>query len=93
MNIDIKNSSFIKYNLTNQQILEGSTLNSHQLFLLQNDQAIIAEQKLRLVLDTNKDIYDFVQQEAYLRGQLDFIDFLKDRAESVLNSTLNTEKE
>lgn len=55
----------------------GQILNSLQKAALQNQRAAIATQKLNLVFTPN-DVLSYTQQEAYLKGQLDLIQYMLD---------------
>ncbi len=55
----------------------GQILNSLQKAVLQNSRAAIATQKINLVFTPN-DVLSYTQQEAYLKGQLDYIQYLLD---------------
>lgn len=65
-------SSFTKIALSDDDQILGQALSSNTVAVLQNMRAQIAEEKLHLTLDPVKTL-EFVQQEAYLRGQLDII--------------------
>jgi hypothetical protein len=55
----------------------GQILNSLQKAVLQNQRAAIATQKINLVFTPN-DVLSYTQQEAFLKGQLDLIEYLLD---------------
>lgn len=80
-------NSFSTYNLTDEEVLQGTVLTSLQLQVLQNLQAICAEEKLRIEFDVNNPA-SFAQQESYKRGQLDLLSYLingSEAAELALN--------
>jgi len=61
--------SFIYTPLTDQQQLEGQTLTTNQLLVIQNERAKIAEQLLGLEFIPS-DPVKFAQEQAFLQGQL-----------------------
>lgn len=65
-------NSFTSYEFTDKEALQGSIYTSLQLQVLQNQLSIIATEKLNLEFDTDKP-QDFIQQEAYKKGQLDLV--------------------
>jgi len=83
-------NSFTSYELTEKEELQGSIFNTSQLEVLQNTQANVATEKLNLELDPEHPT-DFIQQEAYKKGQLDLITNMIDKsivsAEELANPT------
>jgi hypothetical protein len=78
--------SFNYTQLTDQQFAEGSVLSMNQKLVLQNQRAAIAEQLLGLEFDTDNHL-KFVQNQAFLQGQLAMLKWLLDAsfaAESAL---------
>jgi hypothetical protein len=73
----INNNAFTQYNLTEQEQLAGTTLNFEQKLCIQNQMASIAMQKLALAATPN-DYNTFIQNEAYLGGQLAAFQYLLD---------------
>ncbi len=73
-------SSFATHNLTNEEALNGQVLSPLQLQVLQNEIAQIAEQILALTFDPSNPIR-FAQDDAHLKGQLQFAQFLQARSE------------
>ena len=67
--------------LSTKDEANGQILNSLQKAALQNHRAAIATQKLNLTFTPN-DVLSFTQQEAYLKGQLDFIQYLLDASQA-----------
>lgn len=70
-------NTFSSYVLTPEEDLTGSTFTFLQLCVLRNKLAQVAQDKLNLEFDVtcpNK----FIQHEAYLKGQLDTIQWLLD---------------
>lgn len=86
------NSSFHRFTTTPDEVLSGSILSNMQIAVIQNLRVDIAEQKLALTFTPEK-MYDFVQQESFLSGQLEILQFLIDSSEAsqkaVLARTVN----
>lgn len=74
-------NSFSSYDLTDKETLTGSVLTNLQKQVLQNLQAVCAEEKLRLEFDVNNTLL-FAQQESYKRAQIDLISYLLDASSS-----------
>ena len=70
-------NTFTSLSLSESDTLSGSILNSLQEACIQNQRVAIAEQKLALPFTPN-DTLAYTQQEAYLRGQLDILQYLLD---------------
>ena len=70
-------NSFTSYELTDKEALQSSVFTFLQLQNLQNQLAACAEEKLNLEFDTEHP-NEFVQQEAYKRGQIELLKFLID---------------
>ena len=70
-------NSFTVYDLTDKDALQGTVLTTLQRQVIQNMLAANAEEKLRLEYDPEKQL-DFVQQEAYKRGQIDLLSYILD---------------
>lgn len=79
-----KPNSFTTYDLTDDEVIGGSTLTTVQEAVLQNKKAEIAEQRLNLVFDPLNP-QDFVQQEAFLKGQIEILGYLIDLSNSYKN--------
>ena len=71
------NNTFSTYKLTEEEQRNGSILSSLTVAVIQNLRSGIAEEKIRLTIDPNNTL-SFIQQEAYLRGQLDILTYLLD---------------
>lgn len=71
----ITSNSFTSFSLTDDEQKAGSTLSSLNVAVLQNQLAQIAEEKINLVF-TPDSINTFLQQEAYLKGQLDLLNYI-----------------
>jgi len=87
-------TSFTAYDLTEQEGLQGSILNTLQRQVMQNQLATIAEEKLRLEFNPEHPLL-FAQREAELRGKLDLLDFLMEASETsnaILNNPNQTEE-
>lgn len=84
-------NSFTSYELTPQEQLQGSILNTLQLQVLHNHLADIAEEKLALDYNPEHPLL-YAQTEAALNGNIKFINYLIDASEAALdalNPTLN----
>ena len=62
-------TTFISWNLTEEELLSAQVLNDLQTKLLQSKLCFLAEEKLNIVFDPN-DPKDFAQQIAYKQGQI-----------------------
>lgn len=83
-------NTFTSFALSPTEENTGSILNQYQLYLLQNDLSTVAEQKLNLTYDPHNHI-EVALQDAYLKGQLDFIRYLLSRHEdAIVNNTSNS---
>lgn len=73
----ILSNSFTSYELTEEQVLQGSVFNVLQKQVLQNHLATFAEEKL--ALDYTPEAKDqFLQKEAYLKAKIDLVRYLLD---------------
>ena len=77
-------NAFSTFELTEDEDKQGSILTITQQQVIQNKIAEAAQQQLNLVYDT-KDPLKFVQEQAYLKGQLDFGQYLIDLTANVLD--------
>lgn len=68
-------TALTKYELTEQEELQGSILTELQRCKLQNLKADIAQNRLNLEFDVTNTL-KFAQDEALLKGQLQIIDLL-----------------
>lgn len=73
--------SFVYTQLTDQQQLEGQTLSTNNKLVIQNERAKIAEQLLGLSFDP-ADTFKFVQEQAFLQGQLSMYKWILDAADA-----------
>lgn len=73
-------SYFETYDMPEQEALSASILNQSNLQYLHNLRTAIAHQKLHLKFDVANP-QAFIQEEAYLKGQLDMITTLIDASE------------
>lgn len=94
-------STFTRYELTPTEQSSGRILNDSQLGVIHNLRTDIAEQKLNLAMDPEK-VSSFIQEEAFLKGQLDILTHLIDdsgtaineaRLQASINSNSNSKKE
>jgi hypothetical protein len=85
--------SFVYTKLNERQKLEGTTLTQDQKLVIQNERATIAEQLLGLEFDATNTL-KFVQEQAFLQGQLATFKWLLDAsnaAEAVLIDLARTQ--
>jgi len=76
---------FLTYPLTPSELVQAESLNYIQTRGIQNLIAQIAEEKLHLKLDpTNTNL--FIQQEAYLSGQIEVLEHLLARSDESTRS-------
>ena len=79
---------FSQYELTEQEALQGKLLTDANQAVLQNELASVAEQRIALVYDvTNPN--KFLQEDAYLRGQMELIEYLMQSHSSALDVVAN----
>lgn len=70
-------NTFTQFQLTEQEQLSGTLLSNEQKMFIQTEISKLAEQ--RLALAPNPESYaEFIQQEAYLKGQIDSYKYLLD---------------
>lgn len=68
-------NKFTSYQLTAEEEKAGFILTQNNIQVFQNELALTAEAKITLTFDpANPSV--FLQQEAYLRGKLEFIEWL-----------------
>jgi hypothetical protein len=79
---------FLTHQLSTQEATQGEALNPIQHRSIQNLIAQIAEQKLRLPFDPATP-YAYVQQEAFLQGQIEILEHLLERSD-VSNNVINS---
>lgn len=70
-------STFARYEQTEQEQLAGSSLTYDQKQFIQNQICTIAEERLALVPEANN-YAAFIQQEAHLKGQMVALQYLLD---------------
>jgi len=74
------NSTFTRYNLSVQEILQGTVLSPQQIQVIQNECADIADQLINLTFDPINPTQVALDQ-AYLKGQLAAFQLLPIRSE------------
>lgn len=80
----MKSNKFTSWDLSDEEVIEGSMLNDYQVRVLENEQAQTAEEKLEIEFDPGEpELY--VQQEAYKRGYLDAISYRLSQSEWATN--------
>lgn len=72
---NVKPTSFTRVVLSAGEQKAGMQFNGLNLAVLQNLRADTAEEKLNLEFTPN-DVHSFTQSEAYLKGQLDMLNYL-----------------
>lgn len=88
-------NSFSSYDLTLNEQLIGSVLTNTQIEVIQNEIALLAEEKLQLKLNPDNP-QQFIQRESYMRGQIDQLQFTLAKSTSAveqLNSPEYTTEE
>lgn len=90
MSGNIKPNSFTSYELTVKEQLLGSVLSSPQKLVIQNERAIVAEEKIALEYDPNNP-GNYTQNEAYLRGKLDILSYLLELSDTAEAELANPE--
>lgn len=70
-------NTFTQFNLTEHEQLSGTLMSNEQKMFVQNQLAVIAEQRLALVPDP-LNYAVFIQTEAHLKGQMDAYKYLLD---------------
>jgi len=81
-------NEFTTFSLNEDEETQGSVLTIDQQQVIHNDLAISAAEKLALEPDT-QDYSKYLQQEAYLRGQIDAYRFLLERSLALQEVTPN----
>jgi hypothetical protein len=73
---------FAEWQLNEEEERQGSMLTITQTQVIQNQVARLASEKLLLQPDPN-DIANYYQKEAYIRGQIDSLQYLLDVSSSL----------
>lgn len=81
-------NTFTSYQLSDEEVSQGTMLTIVQKQVLSNRQANIAEEKLRLEIDPEHPLA-FIQQEAYLKGQLELLDYILEDSATMEEEQLN----
>ena len=80
-------NSFTTYSLTDTEYLQGSLLMENQTQVIQNQIADLAETLLKLEYNPDPaQALTFVQQQSYMRGQLDSLQYLLTCSEAAAES-------
>jgi len=77
----LEENTFSSYQLTDEEVMQGSLLTLTQKQVIQNDISLYAEQKLALEFDTNTPQL-FIQQESKLSGQIQALRYRLDCSEA-----------
>lgn len=80
--------SFNKYLLTDEETKSGHILTESNKAVIQNLIADAAQSKINLVLDPQK-LNEYVQQESFLKGQIEILNYLLDMHQSLLENIQN----
>ena len=75
-------NKFSSYFLTSSEEETGSILNYEQRCIVHNKLSAVAETRLNMELDTTN-VSSFIQTEAYLKGQLDTLQWLLDTSDEM----------
>lgn len=75
-------NAFASYQLSQSEEEAGQIFNLNQKMVLQNKLALIADEKINLLFDTNNPQL-FIQREAELTGQMNIIKWLLDTSNAV----------
>lgn len=85
MEFDLQSSRFVSYNLSEEESRLAVAFSDLTVAFLRTQQAQIAEQRLNLEPAVTQEGYlAFVQEEAFLKGQLAFVAFLLNAREAAL---------
>ena len=76
------NNEFSSYDLTEDEVVQGSILSIAQKHVLQNKIAVAASEKLAIEFDVNNP-NTFIQQEAYKKGELAALQFMLETSTSL----------
>lgn len=82
-------SSFHRINLSPVEAISGAIFNSMQIAVIQNLRVDIAEQKLALKFTPN-DVLDYTQQESFLTGQLEILQYLIDSSQAAQSNAIQS---
>jgi hypothetical protein len=77
-------NTFTSYQQTDSELIRAMTLSPEQQQFLQTQIAKIAEERIALTPDP-VNYAAFIQQEAYLKGQIDFVKYLLDCHTDAIN--------
>lgn len=87
-----KNTIFTQYELTEEETIIGTLLSNEQMAVLQNDLAEIAIRRASVRFDVKDDeLRAKLLEDAALKGQITFIQYLLNRAEAARQQTQNTQ--
>lgn len=80
------NNIFTSYSLTDKEKLQGTILNTDQKAVIQNMLSLVAQQKLGLKFSATQ---EFIQEEAYLSGQMDLLSNLLESSDAAETAVLD----
>lgn len=78
-------NSFAAYELTDEEVLQGSIFTTLQSQVLQNHLASYAEEKITLDYDP-KNPEEFIQNEASLKAKIELLQYLKEASIASLDA-------
>jgi len=81
--------TFNQYELTDEESKSGHILTESNKAVIQNLIAAAANSKINLVLDT-KDLNGYMQQESFLKGQIEILTYLLDMHDMQFQSIQTT---
>lgn len=79
--MNIVETPFTQYELTDDEKLQGFVLNAYQRAVLQTELSIVAQQLISLKMDTSKP-YEFAVDQAALQGQKEMLETILERSKS-----------
>ena len=86
---------FTAWELSRDEIMQGSMLSTIHKLVIQNQIAVLAETKLALKFTPNN-LTDYTQQEAYLAGKIEMLQTLlldSDEAEQLFAAAVRTDSQ
>ena len=80
---ELISNTFTSYNLTDEEILQGSLLTITQRQIIQTNISMAAEEKLALEFDVTEP-NKYIQKEAGLAGQIAALKYILDQADAAV---------
>ena len=75
-------NSTSSWELSDEEVMQGSMFTETQMHVLQNHLASLVEEKLALEVDPNN-YAAYLQQEAYKRGQIETMQYLMSNSDAI----------